>query len=129
MSHINPVRSTQRAEAPSKIPTKTQKLAERVSSLAKEIHKQWDAMDPQTLAEKIINLQDNIEGASFPGVQKMKKLADNFHFQFVFPIARDVRSFAKSIEKVAEQVLKTNSIAPFLRLSPTQQKEILRGIS
>jgi Txe/YoeB family toxin of Txe-Axe toxin-antitoxin module len=130
MSHINPVNPNFKSQkASDKVLSKVEKLANKVSSLAKEINKQWDALDPYALAEKIVTLQETIEGTSFPGIEKMRQLADNFHFQFVFPVVRDFRSFAKSIKKVANEILKTNSLAPFYQLSPTQQKEILRGIS
>jgi len=126
MPRINPFNSVQKTEEklkPPALPT----LAERVSKLAKEIETQWEALAPEALAEKIIDFQDCLSLENFPGVKKMRQLADNYHFQFVFPIVRDFKEFAKSIGEVANEILKTNSLAPFSSLSPTQQKEILRG--
>jgi hypothetical protein len=97
-------------------------------ALSERIKKSWDASDPQELAQNIVDLKDKISGIQemTPAIEKIKKVADGYHADFVFPVRIDFRSFSKQIGRMADRILKTNSVAPLEKLSPTQQQEVLR---
>lgn len=130
MNRINPTSTgpVLRSSTPSKASPKLRALADKVTALATEIKQQWDELEPEALAGKIVDLE-MLASQDFPGVAKIRRIAENYHFQFVFPIVRDLRTFSKTIKNLASEILRTNSTLPFQRLSPTQQKEILRGAS
>ena len=99
-------------------------------SLAGKIQRKWNLLAPPELADEIIALEDRvaqITGSSLE-VEKIRKLANLLHFQFVFPVALDVMvSFKRAVEKVAREVWQTGSLYAFLHeFNGIQQNETLR---
>lgn len=106
--------------------------------LAKHIRSKWDEMTPEQLAEQIIALEDKVAliQESSPAVEKVRKQAQHLHFQFVFPVAKEMDgappegempvSFARMIYKAARDVFKTNSVHAFNDLNGVQRREVMR---
>ena len=101
---------------------------EGVANLAKQIRAEWNFLSPEEQAAKVIELEGRVsrlpEGT--PGLEKTKRLAEELHFQFVFPIVRDLRgSFTKTIRDLAREISRTQSVQLLKTLSLTQQKEVI----
>ncbi len=113
-------------------------MDEETSRLSKELESQWDAFDVEELAEKIIALEKRVSllSANAPGAEKLRKQVEHFHFRFVFPVALEFdlsrcdksmpRSFAKTIQYMADRVFKTSSAALFNELNEKQKQEVLQ---
>ena len=111
-------------------------LLKEARAFSKYIHKNWDLLAPEQLAEKIVELEDRVVllKGNDPAVAKIVKEARSFHFRFVFPVALELEmsgksmppSFARTIYQVAKQVFDRNSTEAFQRLSPVQQQEVVR---
>ncbi|HSX26423.1 MAG TPA: hypothetical protein VLE89_05385 [Chlamydiales bacterium] len=106
----------------------TDDLASRVSALDKH----WDEMEPEALAESIVDLENRVAllDGEDPVARKVQERVQRFHFEFVFPITRELKtegefSFVKEINQIAAQILKQNSLLPFTQLAPEQQRSIL----
>ena len=103
---------------------------EQAKNLYKSLRKDWDNLSPEELAEQIIDLESRVSEftESSPTVDKIKKQVEHLHFQFVFPIVLELQegsqSFAATVHKLAQKVLKTQSIHPFNQLSEPQQREV-----
>ncbi len=108
------------------------------SDLSKRIRRDWNTLNPEELAEKLIDLEERVAHLTetSPGVDKIKKQAEHLQFQFVFPVALELEptssgklmppSFAKTIYQFAKQVFQNQSLEAFQILSATQQREIIR---
>lgn len=102
--------------------------------LSKHIRGDWNLLEPEELAEKIIALEDKVAliKEMSPEVAKIKKQAEQLHFQFVFPIVLELdpsmpHSFVKEVNQVAKRILKEQSIFPFNEnLNSVQQREVIR---
>ncbi len=110
-------------------------LLKEASDLSRAIKKDWNELEPEALAERIIELEDKVAllKESSPAIDKIKKQAEHLHFQFVFPIVLETKaavpnSFARNIYEKAREILKKNSTAPFKELSRTQQYEVTQLI-
>lgn len=107
--------------------------------LAKEIQKNWHSWELETLAEKIIGLEDKVallKGLSTQD-KKMIELANRLHFLFVHPLGVEFErkrdslmpeSFAQSIRGLAREIADQNSLEPFKGLEESQKNEILRFV-
>ncbi len=106
-----------------------------------EIDKGWDELDPEMLAEEIIDLEDRIslfQGEPTDEVRKVQAQVKHLHFQYVFPLVKTLQlegndkvetieiSFARQVYNLAKEIIETNSVAPFAELSPMQQWEVRR---
>ena len=111
-------------------------LASRVGQVASN----WDAMDPEALAESIIDLEDRVavlKDVQTPEMNKIRAQIRNMHFRYVFPVVSmlDLKAggegieipFAREVYNLADQVFKTQSVLPFQQLSSVQQAQILRN--
>ena len=108
------------------------------TKLAKEIQNTWDSLELEVLASKIVSLEDKVSQITemTPEVEKVKRFAEHLHFQFVHPVTKELEeardktkmpfSFVQSIKEIADQVIHTNSVAPFNKLTRIQQREIYR---
>jgi hypothetical protein len=110
------------------------------SDLCKQIKSDWNLLDTEELAEKIIDLENKVtvleKGSPLdPAVEKIKKQAEHFHFRFVHPLAMEMElvsekampvPFAQTVYRAAKQILKTNSLRAFNDLDRMQKREILR---
>jgi uncharacterized protein with PhoU and TrkA domain len=104
---------------------------EKVAKIAQDLKKDWDLFNPEELADKIIDLEDQIEQlGSGRKVELIRGEAEHLHFHFVFPVALELEtseySFAKAIDTIAKKILKTESVEAFYELNEVQQQEILR---
>lgn len=107
-------------------------------ALAKEIHKVWDSLELDKLAAKIVRLEDIVAtlDETSAEAQKVKRVAQHYHFCFVHPGAKEVEeerdgktmpfSFVQSVREIADRMLQTNSIAPFEELNSMQRHEVMR---
>lgn len=106
------------------------------SALAKKIQSSWDFLDPSALAEKIVDLERRVsllEGDSSE-IEKIRSVAERLHFQFVFPLALELSgkadggpySFAKTINKMANAIFKTQDLSLAKELNSTQFAETMR---
>lgn len=105
--------------------------AAKVAKLISGLRKDWDRLEQQELAERIVDLQDQMTVLKKNGqVISLEKKAEDIHFDFVFPVSLELKktpySFAKEIDKLAKQILKSQSVDPFYQLNSVQQQEILR---
>lgn len=111
-------------------------LLSDATQLAKRIRRSWNELTPPELAEQIIELEARVvqlKGASLEE-EKIRKVAQHLHFQFVFPMALELDadpthglfSFAREVYEVAKQVFKNQSMHLFYRLNSIQQHETLR---
>lgn len=130
MSSINPILPRNFGVQSSRGPVggRQAALLKEIQGLSKNIKSQWDELAPEELAEKIIDLEDKvalIEGKSST-VEKVKKVAEKHHFNFVFQLHKQIASFARSVLKDANEMAKTNSMGPFEALNKTQQQEVMR---
>src|SRR5579872_7559934 len=102
-------------------------------ALSKYIKRNWNELDPEELAGKIIDLESKVSllKGSSPAVKNVKRDMEHHHFDFVFQAAKEVKRtvsntgmpvFANAIHQVADEVSKTNSIEPFQQLNGTQQR-------
>lgn len=113
-------------------------MDEETSRLSKELESRWNEFELEELADKIIALEKRVAllNAGVPGREKMMKQVEHFHFRFVFPVALEFdlsrcdksmpRSFAKTIQYMADRVLKTHSATPFNELNDQQKQEVLQ---
>lgn len=101
-----------------------------------EIRKMWDHWDTEVLAEKIIELEDGLEGINLNalGAKRVHGVAQRLHFAFVYPVVKELEksrakdvmpSFIQEIGRIAKEVLESNSIEPFLSLNAVQKNEVL----
>jgi hypothetical protein len=107
-------------------------------TLSKSIASQWNELEVEELAEKIIQLEKRVSllDSSSPRAETLRKEVEHYHFQFVFPIALEFdlsrcsksmpRSFAKTIHYMAGRVFKSGSINVFNELNEKQKQEILQ---
>jgi hypothetical protein len=103
-------------------------LLEDVNQLSKKIRGDWNLLAPEELAEKIIELEDKVsllKGTS-PEIAKIKRQTERLHFRFVFPLDADFQIFTREIQKGANQIFKTHSLAAFHNLNSVQQREVMR---
>lgn len=111
-------------------------LAARVGQVVQN----WDALDPEALAESIIDLEDRVavlKDVQSPEMDKIRAQVRNMHFRYLFPVVSmlDLKSggegieipFAREVHNLADQVFKTQSVLPFQQLSSTQQAQVLRN--
>ncbi len=135
----SPVPSTKKTDSPAK--TTAEKVAQlpgmQVLREAKQIQRDWNRLDPSALAERIIDLEDKVKGleGSNATIDRVRKIAERLHFQFVFPVALELStapeagmpfSFARVVHSVAKQVLQNGSAEPMKQLSPEQISEVMR---
>lgn len=105
---------------------------QQAKNLYKSIRKDWDNLEPEELAEKIVDLEERVSQLkeSSPAVEKIKKQAERLHFQFVFPIVLELEkgshSFAGTVQGIAQKILKTQSLQPMHELSEGQKREVLQ---
>ena len=119
MTRINPI-------IPKREAFQNDTEVEGLRELANRIKTQWDRKTPEELASEIIDLEDRVALAKeTPGMAKVRKVAEDLHFQFVSPLVRDFKAFAKRIHQTTAKILREDSIAPFNALSPTQKREII----
>lgn len=117
-------------------------LLESASDLAVKIQKSWDSQEPAELAEKIVALENRVnllEGDS-PEVEKIRAVAKDLHFQFVFPLVLELSdeplsdefegegpySFARTIHSIAESIWKSQDLSLIKQLNTTQCSEVMR---
>ncbi len=105
--------------------------------LAKRIRRDWNVYHPSELAEQIVDLEGKVallEGTS-PAIDRIKKVAERLHFQFVFPIVLELSqipdpkmptSFARVIHNAAKQVLETQSWESLKQFNAVQVEEFFR---
>ena len=111
-------------------------LAGRVDQVAAN----WDAMDPEALAESIIDLEDRVavlKDVQSPELDKIRSQVKHMHFRYVFPVVSmlDLKSgaegieipFAQEVYNLADQVFKTQSVLPFQQMNAVQQAQVLRN--
>lgn len=109
-------------------------LLKEVKNLARFIQTNWNSLELEDLAEKIIDLENKVSLLPQDGVhQEVDRLARRLHFKFVFPIAAELEvspkmiSFAKTVLEMANRILKSGSVEPFKELNSRQQYEVMRG--
>lgn len=107
------------------------------TKLAREIQNTWDSLEIHDLAEKIVSLEDKVSRITemTPEAEKIKRLAEHLHFQFVHPVSKELEeardgtempfSFVQSIKEIAGKMMHTNSLDSFKELTPIQQREIV----
>lgn len=107
-------------------------MDEEVDRLSRELENRWNELEVEELAEKIIQLEARValmKGAA-PRVAKLKRQVEHYHFRFVFPIVLEIdatpRSFAKTIQQMANQIFKSGSVAVFNSLNDIQKQEVLQ---
>lgn len=106
----------------------TDELAARVSKL----NKHWDEMELEDIAEEIVDLETRVSllDANDPAAAKIQAAVQGLHFQFVFPITRELKSdgdfsFVQEINRLGKQIIQQNSLQPLQSLDPLQWKEVL----
>lgn len=103
-----------------------------IAGLIKQIHREWNALAPEALAEKIVSLEGRVAHLppNTPGLEKAIRQVGRLHFQFVFPIVEELLpggAFVRTIGNLAKRILRSGSPQAFQELSPTQRLEVLRG--
>lgn len=101
---------------------------------AKTIEREWNLLEVNELAQKIISFQDKILPSLKPIEQKrLEKVSQRLHFAFVFPLQKELEkgdkqapTFRDAIFRMKKEALQNESLEPFYRLSKTQQEEVLR---
>ena len=104
-----------------------QRLWDPVSAVQK-LKKQWSQLAPVELANRIVDLEGRVQrlAPNMPGLKKVQRLVGGMQFQFVFPVAIEVKAFCRKIEKQAARIFKTHSVALLRTLNETQRGEIER---
>lgn len=117
--------------------TRDVRLLNEAKLLSKHIQHNWNLLESSELAEKIVDLEEKVallKGTS-PAIEKIKKAVENYAFQFVFPVVLELNrtpeanmplSFARTVNHVAKQCFKTQSLAPLSQLNRVQNAEIVR---
>jgi len=95
--------------------------ASKVNQLIIDLKKNWSNLSYDQIADKLIEVQDL--GTKSPSA--LKKI-QNLHFNHQFPIESDRKDFACEIRKLAERILRTDSVDHLSTLDLVQQKEIIQ---
>lgn len=105
--------------------------------LAAKIQSSWDSREPEEIAEDIVALENRVkllEGTS-PEIEKIREIAKDLHFQFVFPLVLELGdeskgagpySFARAIDTIAEAILQKQDLSWARQLNATQFSEVMR---
>lgn len=129
---VNTSQKVNRIEMPRVKEPKQVRLLKDAKELYKNINRDWNHLEIEDLAAKIIDLQDKVgllQGESSQ-VKRVKKAAEDCAFLFVFSVGKELEvgkepTFASNITEMANHILKTQSLKPFNDLNAVQQKEII----
>lgn len=112
-------------------------ILESAHVLAAKIQGSWDAREPAEIAGDIVALENRVkllEGSS-PEVEKIREIAKDLHFQFVFPLVLELLdeskggapySFARAIDTIADAILNTQDLSLAKQLNTAQFSEVMR---
>lgn len=92
------------------------------------IDENWDKSSFEDLAEQIIAAEDQVKTlGGMKGAEGLNRAVQKLRFQFVFPLARELKPFGDEIQKVATRVMQNESFQDLQgALNQRQLQEIAR---